>query len=141
MIRNAAAALALPFRAAPVVAAVTLALTVLAGAAPVAKMTDLSGECIGTEAPKTLVDCPGGPKLEIKQKRAAAFKSAPPPRDVKKRQDESKPVNPDELKKYAERDTRKTRLQARALALLIAENQGLERLYRATKKILRIVRS
>jgi ATP-binding cassette subfamily B protein len=34
MIRNAAAALVLPFRAAPVVAAVTLALTVLSGAAP-----------------------------------------------------------------------------------------------------------
>ena len=34
MIRNAAAALALPFRAAPVVAGLTLALTVLAGAAP-----------------------------------------------------------------------------------------------------------
>ena len=69
---------------------------------------------------------------EPKQKRAAAFKSAPPPRDVKKRQDESKPVNPDELKKYAERDTRKTRLQARARALLITEIQGLERLYKNT---------
>ncbi|MGW6934576.1 ABC transporter ATP-binding protein [Lentzea sp. NPDC054927] len=34
MIRNAAAALVLPFRAAPVVASMTLALTVLAGAAP-----------------------------------------------------------------------------------------------------------
>ncbi|MCP2246510.1 ABC transporter ATP-binding protein [Lentzea aerocolonigenes] len=36
MIRNAGAALALPFRAAPVIAGVTLALTVLAGAAPAA---------------------------------------------------------------------------------------------------------
>lgn len=36
MIRNAAAALALPFRAAPVVATVTLVLTVVAGAAPAA---------------------------------------------------------------------------------------------------------
>jgi ATP-binding cassette subfamily B protein len=34
MIRNAAAALVLPFRAAPVIAALTLALTVVAGAAP-----------------------------------------------------------------------------------------------------------
>jgi TolA-binding protein len=66
------------------------------------------------------------------QKRGQAFKSAPPPLDVKKRQDESKPVNPDELKKYAERDTRKTRLQARARALLITEIQGLERLYKNT---------
>ncbi len=51
---------------------------------------------------------------------------------MKKRQDDSKPVNPDELKKYAERDTRKTRLQARARALLITEIQGLERLYKNT---------
>ena len=50
--------------------------------------------------------------------------------DVKKRQDDVKPVNPDELKKYAERDTRKTRLQARARALLITEIQGLERLFK-----------
>ena len=104
----------------------------LAGAAPEAKMTDLSTECIGAEAPKALVACPGGPKLEVKQKRGTAFKSAPPPLDVKKRQDESKPINPDELKKYAERDTRKTRLQARARALLITEIQGLERLYKNT---------
>src|SRR5262245_59816466 len=110
----------------------SLFVAALAGAAPEAKMTDLSGECIGTEAPKTLVACPGGPKLEIKQKRAAAFKSAPPPLDVKKRQDDSKPINPEELKKYAERDTRKTRLQARARALLITEIQGLERLYKNT---------
>jgi tetratricopeptide (TPR) repeat protein len=104
----------------------------LAQAAPEAKMTDLSTECVGAEAPKALVACPGGPKLEIKQKRGQAFKSAPPPLDVKKRQDDSKPVNPDELKKYAERDTRKTRLQARARALLITEIQGLERLFKNT---------
>ena len=104
----------------------------LAGAATEAKMTDLSTECIGAEAPKALVACPGGPKLEIKQKRGTAFKSAPPPLDVKKRQDASKPINPEELTKYAERDSRKTRLQARARALLITEIQGLERLYKNT---------
>jgi tetratricopeptide (TPR) repeat protein len=107
-----------------------------ANAAPEAKMSDLSQACMGTEAPKTLSECPGGPSKfdgNIK-KRGAAFQSAPPPIGAKKRQDELKPVNPDELKKYAERDTRKTRLQARARALLIAEIQGLERLYRATKK-------
>jgi TolA-binding protein len=104
-----------------------------ASAAPEAKMTDMSKECIGPEAPKALETCPGGPsKFEGKQKHGAAFKSAPPPVDVKKRQDDSKPVNPDELKKYAERDTRKTRLQARARALLITEIQGLERLYKNT---------
>ncbi len=43
-------------------------------------------------------------------------------------------VNPEELTKYAERDTRKNRLQARARALLITEIQGLERLYKRTAK-------
>src|SRR5262245_55033860 len=100
-----------------------------ASAAPEAKMSDLSSECVGKEAPKVLETCPGGPsKFEGKQKHGAAFKSAPPPIDAKKRQDDLKPVNPEELKKYAERDTRKTRLQARARALLITEIQGLERL-------------
>ncbi|HTQ05803.1 MAG TPA: hypothetical protein VMI54_18200 [Polyangiaceae bacterium] len=104
-----------------------------ATAAPEAKMSDLSAECIGTDAPKELEACPGGPtQFEGKKKHGAAFQSAPPPIDVKKRQDDVKPVNPDELKKYAERDTRKTRLQARARALLITEIQGLERLYRNT---------
>ena len=106
-----------------------------ASAAPEAKMSDLSQACVGTQAPKTLSECPGGPsKFDPHQKRGVAFKSAPPPIDAKKRNDDLKPVNPDELKKYAERDTRKTRLQARARALLIAEIQGLERLFRQTKK-------
>jgi hypothetical protein len=106
-----------------------------AGAAPEAKLTDLSLECVNRDAQKTLQECPGGPaKFDAKQKRAVAFKSAPPPREVKKREDDVKPVNPDELKKYAERDTRKNRLQARARALLITEIQGLERLYRRTNK-------
>jgi hypothetical protein len=119
-----------------VVAALGLCLT--AGqvqAAPEAKITDLSLECVGKEAQTTLMTCPGGPaKFDSKQKRAVAFKSAPPPREVKKREDDVKPVNPDELKKYAERDTRKNRLQARARALLITEIQGLERLYKRTAK-------
>jgi tetratricopeptide (TPR) repeat protein len=106
-----------------------------AQAVPEAKPTDLSQECISKEAVTTLMTCPGGPaKFDAKQKRAVAFKSAPPPREVKQREDEAKPVNPDELKKYAERDTRKNRLQARARALLITEIQGLERLYKRTNK-------
>ncbi len=104
-------------------------------AVPEAKPTDLSLECVSKEAQTTLMTCPGGPaKFDPKQKRAVAFKSAPPAREVKKREDDVKPVNPDELKKYAERDTRKNRLQARARALLITEIQGLERLYKRTAK-------
>ncbi|HWA76467.1 MAG TPA: hypothetical protein VG937_29225 [Polyangiaceae bacterium] len=105
-------------------------------AASDAGSTNISTECVGAEAPKNLAACPGGPeKFDIdRKKHAAAFKSAPPPTEVKKRTDDSKPVNPDELKKYAERDTRKTRLQARARQLLTAEISGLERLYAQTKK-------
>src|SRR5687767_1106566 len=119
-----------------VVAAVGLWLTTgVAHAVPEAKPSDLSLECVSKEAQATLATCPGGPaKFDSKQKRAVAFKSAPPPREVKKREDDVKPVNPDELKKYAEHDTRKNRLQARARALLITEIQGLERLYKRTAK-------
>src|ERR1700744_302980 len=88
-----------------------------------AKPTDLSSECVAPDAAKALSECPAGKMADVHSKRPAAFSSAPPPRDVKKRQDDSKPVNPEELSKYAERDTRKTRLQARSRALLITEIQ------------------
>ncbi|MEI9948637.1 MAG: tetratricopeptide repeat protein [Pseudomonadota bacterium] len=104
------------------------------GAVTEAKPTDLSTECISPDAAKALSECPAGKMADVHSKRPAAFSSAPPPRDVKKRQDDSKPVNPEELTKYAERDTRKNRLQARARALLITEIQGLERLYKRTAK-------
>ncbi len=106
------------------------------GTARAASSSDISLECVGPEAPKALATCPGGPaKFDIdRKKHAAAFKSAPPPQEAKKRQDDVKPINPDELKKYADRDTRKTRLQARARQLLTTEIMGLERLYAQTKK-------
>ena len=99
-----------------------------------AKPTDLSTECISPDAAKALSECPAGKMADVHSKRPAAFSSAPPPRDVKKRQDDSKPVNPEEMTKLAERDTRKNRLQARARALLITEIQGLERLFKRTAK-------
>src|SRR5450432_4781351 len=104
------------------------------GAVTEAKPSDVSAECISPDSAKALSECPAGKMADVHSKRPAAFSSAPPPRDVKKRQDDSKPVNPEELTKYAERDTRKNRLQARARALLITEIQGLERLYRRTGK-------
>src|SRR6187402_1129312 len=103
-------------------------------AATEAKPADLSTECISPDAAKALSECPAGKMADVHSKRPAAFSSAPPPRDVKKRTDDSKPVNPEELTKLAERDTRKNRLQARARALLITEIQGLERLYKRTAK-------
>src|SRR4051812_4736743 len=118
---------------------VTVALGLLlsaatAGAVTEAKYSDVSSECISPEGQKALSECPAGKMADVHSKRPAAFSSAPPPRDVKKRQDDSKPVNPEELTKYAGRDTRKNRLQARARALLITEIQGLERLYKRTGK-------
>src|SRR6187549_739973 len=89
------------------------------GAVTEAKPTDLSTECISPDAAKALSECPAGKMADVHSKRPAAFSSAPPPRDVKK---------------YAERDTRQNRLQARARALLITEIQGLERLYKRTAK-------
>ncbi|HEX7450980.1 MAG TPA: tetratricopeptide repeat protein, partial [Polyangiaceae bacterium] len=104
------------------------------GAVTEAKPSDVSAECISPDSAKALSECPAGKMADVHSKRPAAFSSAPPPRDIKKRQDDSKPVNPDELTKYAERDTRKSRLQARSRALLITEIQGLERLYHSTPR-------
>ena len=54
----------------------------------VEKLAELSSECVSSEAKRALSECPKGPKhFDIKKKRAVAFKSAPPPREVKKRED------------------------------------------------------
>lgn len=99
-----------------------------------AKPTDLSAECVSPDAVKAISECPGGPsKFEVHEKRGAAFKTAPPPRDVKAASD-AKPQNPAESMAAGYRDTRKGRLQARARALLVTEIQGLERLLRSTPK-------
>ena len=50
-----------------------------------AKPTDLSTECISPDAAKALSECPAGKMADVHSKRPAAFSSAPPPRDVKKR--------------------------------------------------------
>lgn len=94
----------------------------------------MSNACVSQAAMKTLNECPGGPeKFEARKKVDASFKSAPPPRNANKRSD-AKPGDIAALAKFADRDTRKTRLQARARALLITEIQGLERLYKQTPK-------
>ncbi|MDX2051124.1 MAG: hypothetical protein SFV15_01955 [Polyangiaceae bacterium] len=94
----------------------------------------LSNACVPPEALKTLNECPGGPeKFDARKKVDASFKSAPPPREANKRSD-AKPGDIAALAKFAERDTRKNRLQARARALLITEIQGLEGLYKQTPK-------
>lgn len=124
-------------RAYPVVAAL---LGILMGAssalaAKVAKPTDLSSECISPAAVKNISECPGGPsKFHIHQKRGAAFKTKPPPRDIKKKKDSLKPKNPSQSMAAGIRDLRKSALKQRQRALLITEIQGLERLFRRTPR-------
>ena len=109
-----------------------------AGAASASKSSgagEMSSECISPKAEENIAACPGGPaKFDAKKQRGAAFKSMPPPPKRKERKDSAKPADAANLSKFAERDTRKTRLQARARALLITEIQGLERLFARTPK-------
>ncbi len=99
------------------------------------KAAELSSECVSTEAESQLSVCPKGPThFDIKKKRAVAFKSAPSPREMKQREEVSKPRDATILQQFAERDTRKTRLKARARALLMSEIKGLERLLRETRR-------
>ena len=119
----------------PVFAAVLSVIFAASGSALAkGKHADLSSSCVGAPAKKNLSACPGGPsKFEIKRKRGAAFKSAPPPRQKKGAKDK-KPRNPSSKMAAGQRDTRKTRLKARARALLITEIQGLERLFKRTPR-------
>ncbi|MFC1642763.1 tol-pal system YbgF family protein, partial [Myxococcota bacterium] len=96
----------------------------------------LSSECIPSEAVSRYEKCPGGPsKFNIKEQRAVAFKSAPPPREVRKRVEKTSARKPGaEMEGAAQRDQRKYRLKARARALLVSEISGLENLFAGTPK-------
>lgn len=93
--------------------------------------------CIDEKAKATLNACGGnGPKEFDVGKHGKApkvnFHSAPPPADLKKKDQQTKPNNPS--LQDAPRDERKGRLQARQRALLVTEIQGTERLFEQTKK-------
>jgi tetratricopeptide (TPR) repeat protein len=93
--------------------------------------------CIDDKAKQSLNACGGnGPKEFDVGKHGKApqvnFHSAPPPADLKKRDQQVKPNQP--TLQDAPRDERKSRLQARQRALLVTEIQGLERLFETTKK-------
>jgi tetratricopeptide (TPR) repeat protein len=62
------------------------------------------------------------------------FHSAPPPADLKKRDQQTKPNIPSEAMGAASRDERKNRLQSRARALLVTEISGLENLFGSTPR-------
>jgi TolA-binding protein len=120
----------------------TLALTTTAiasaAADPPATQT-AGGACVSENAKTTLNACSatGPTSFDVtKHGKAPAvnFHSAPPPADLKKRDQQLKPGAPSEQMSAAQRDERKNRLQARAKALLVTEIQGLENLFRSTPK-------
>jgi tetratricopeptide (TPR) repeat protein len=95
----------------------------------------LNAECLPEDAYKALEACPTGPKkFDVNQRRAAAFKSAPPPREKKAQKDSLEKKQAPEEMSAGQRDLRTTRLQARGRALLITEISGLERLYKRTPR-------
>ncbi len=52
----------------------------------------MSSQCVSDEAYKNFETCPGGPaKFEGKKKKGTSFKSAPPPIEKKKAQDQLGP--------------------------------------------------
>lgn len=92
------------------------------------------GVCIEEKSKQSLNACGGVAPKEFKGSKTPTtnFRSAPPPADLKKRDQQTKPNMP--TMQDAPRDERKSRLQARQRALLVTEIQGLERLFETTKK-------
>ena len=100
-----------------------------------AALERLNPECLPEDAYKQVEACPAGPqKFEVGGRRAAAFKTAPPPREKKAQKDSLGQKQAPEEMSAGQRDLRTTRLQARGRALLITEISGLERLYKRTPR-------
>ena len=92
------------------------------------------GVCISDSSKTALQACENkGPSaFNVTQHGKAPtvnFHSAPPPADLKKRDQQKTPTMPTESQP---RDERKSRLQARAKGLLVTEISGLENLFRTT---------
>jgi hypothetical protein len=114
----------------------------LAGAPGVASAADAptaGGACVTDKAKDTLNACAGGGAGSFDVTKHGKepqmnFHSAPPPADLKKRDQQLKPNNPSESMSAAQRDERKSRLQARVKGLLVGEIQKLESLFNVTPK-------
>ena len=103
--------------------------------AAAAGLERLNKECLPEDAYTAVEECPAGPtKFEVGGRRAAAFKTAPPPREKKAQKDSLSQKQAPEEMSAGQRDLRTTRLQARGRALLITEISGLERLYKRTPR-------
>ncbi len=97
------------------------------------------GACIDEKAKQALVACSNnGPTNFDVTKHGKApqvnFHSAPPPADLKKRDQQTKPTQPDLEMGAGQRDQRANRLKARQKALLVTEISGLENLFQGTPK-------
>jgi tetratricopeptide (TPR) repeat protein len=113
-----------------------LAAAQAAPAAPAAAAA-MGGACVSDQAKQVLAQCPNnGPgTFDVAghgKTPQVNFHSAPPPAQLKKRDQQTKPNMPTEQMSAAQRDDRKSRLQARAKALLVTEISGLENLYSST---------
>ena len=90
--------------------------------------------CISPAAKTALSECPAGAIKAVGMKKPEVKFGAPPPVNPKTGKDNTKPVNPTDSMNAAQRDDRKSRLQARSRTLLVTEIQGLESLFADTKK-------
>ena len=118
-----------------------LGLAVLPAALTIASLASAqsAGVCIDEKAKQTLNACPNtGPSNFDVTKHGKApqvnFHSAPPPADLKKRDQQTKPNQPNLEIGSAQRDERRNKLVARQRALLATEISGLENLFGQTAK-------
>lgn len=110
-------------------------LLVVATALSTTEVARAAEVCIGDQAKQNLAACPNnGPQTFTTHGKAPAlnFHSAPPPADLKKRDQQTRPNQPSEQMTAGQRDDRKSRLQQRARGLLVGELAGLENLYSNT---------
>jgi hypothetical protein len=107
---------------------------VLAAVAVTARPARASDECITKKAQDNLAFCPGGKfQTQITKAPQHAYASAVEEFKLQKR-DVSKPVNPTDIAKSAQRDERAVRMKARSRQLLVTEISNVERLYKSTPK-------
>jgi tetratricopeptide (TPR) repeat protein len=95
--------------------------------------------CIAPAAEKELSACPnkGAGAFDVGKhgkKPDVSFRTAPPPQDLKKRDQVKTPPKPSEQMSAAQRDERASKLKNRQRALLVTEIQGLENLFKTTAK-------
>ncbi len=120
----------------PFFASLAGVLLVTGGAGAAAPLEPLAAECVAQSSYAELDACPNGPQgFDVTKKRSAAYKSAAPTQEKKKKVTELSAADPAAKFDANElREERQSRLQARARALLTREIQGLEKLYQRTSE-------